>query len=662
MGSILRVRQRRSPTLRFDRWFLNGLQPDWDHDSPIPLMRSRLIRKSLSGLPRTDQHLTPKSRSRFYRSGFSCGVKTFFAILFASLGLSLTFYAAFHRLWSSRRPTAANSVLSHFTSKPPLVDRTILEKIARLYPEGETDAESGTDFSIPINDGSSDVFSPFFRLPRVTLIPEAQPQAPLNLEMETQNQFCAGRNGDRGTPCRFLLPLRIGEQGSNAHVYLVQLLELARALNRTLVLPNVGKNRAGACRRWGFGIYYDEHALSSTFGGNHGGVIQQDRFRAWIDSLASPPSSQLVSLNWTYHKSFLPVAVSRQSSGGLDIHTHNPSDAATMFAGQTGCLNKKFPQLDLTGSFPPLSFVVADHSKQGGNNGDISRTLLKKLAGPTLTRSQPEPLTRVGGGLTNYDFDHAHISPDVLVVSWNVPVPIFQPHSNTSIYHSPQLRALAARMGRRLGPYIAVIWDVETSSSDVVLECVEALRSSLHYVLRGHEQSGIRNIWLTGKLSPSDLLHSPQPLCPSTVTKEAFFAPDVKLTGARQELERMVREGEEVDDVANNGNDSVRKQEVLKDVGVLGILDKLVSMRSTVFVVASRGCGKTRCVFPPPTLKCRRELMNRPHKSSPFTGEVLDWRKKNPSFFFDTKVGSRVNRVWGRTDRVVKEGGVVEFG
>ena len=56
----------------------------------------------------------------------------------------------------------------------------------------------------------------------------------------------------------------------------------------------------------------------------------------------------------------------------------------------------------------------------------------------------------------------------------------------------------------------------------------------------------------------------------------------------------MIREGEEVDDVANNGDEVVRKQEVMKDAGVLGILDKLVSMRSTVFITASEGCGKTR--------------------------------------------------------------------
>jgi hypothetical protein len=214
----------------------------------------------------------------------------------------------------------------------------------------------------------------------------------------------------------------------------------------------------------------------------------------------------------------------------------------------------------------------------------------KNSPNSTLTHAQPEPLTETGDHSTSYDFDSAHASPDVLIISWNIPSSsssnLAQP---TTLHYSPQLRALAARLVRRLGSYIAVAWDVETSEGDAVLGCVEALRSALHYVLQQPRTTGDQNIWLAGNLSPSDLLlYSPEPFCPSTFTEELFFASDVKLTGVRQELERMVREGEEVDDVANNGDEVVRKQEVLKDAGVLGILDKLVSMRSTVFVTASK--------------------------------------------------------------------------
>ena len=417
--------------LRSVRWSLNGSQLDRNRhrlDSP---MRSRLIKKSLPGLPRTNERPTQEPKSRLHRSGCSPVVQTFFVILFASLGLSLTIYSGFHRFWYSRHVTATNSVLSRFTSKPPLVDRTILEKIAGLDFEHEMDSESGTDFSIPINVNSSSAFSPSFRSPRVTRIPDVPSQAPLNPEMKTKNQFCSQGNADRvSSPCKFLLPLNIAEQGPNAHAHMMQLLELARVLNRTLVLPNVGKNRVGACGRWRFGVYYDEQALSSGFDDGSGSVVQQDRFRAWADSLASPLSSQLISLNWTYRKS-PPVAVGEQRNYGLDFYIQDNPDMAKMFRSQTRCLDRKFPQLDLIGTFPPLSSVVADRNEQTKVSGNISRTLLEKLSGRTLTPTQSELLTKIGGHSTNYDFDGAYVFPDVLIVSWDIPFPIFRPHLNT---------------------------------------------------------------------------------------------------------------------------------------------------------------------------------------------------------------------------------------
>lgn len=459
--------------------------------------------------------------------------------------------------------------------------------------EGESDSESRTDFSIPIYGN----FPPFLRPPRVTPIPEIQPQAPSNLGMETQVH--SEGNADHVSPSRkFLLPLKISEQGMDAHVHLARLLKLARALNRTLVLPNVGKNKVGACSRWRFGVYYDEQALlSKSDGEDSSRVIQQDRFKTWVDSPGFSPSSQLVSVDWTYPKGFPRSSPDGRSDDGLDLYIYRNPKAATTFHSFAGCLNRKFPQLDLAGPFPSLSFVVPDHWKENRSGGEIFPALLEKLSKPTLNCPQSDPLRAIGEHSTDCGFDDGQLTPDVLMVSWNMPLSAFQPHPTTVTNHSPQLRALAARLVRRLGPYIAVAWNVETSESDSVLGCVEALKSTLHYVLDSYGQLEIRDIWLAGNLSPSVFPHSSESLCKSTLAEESFFASDVKLTGIHQELERMVLEGEEIDDVANNGDEAVQKQEALKDAGVLGILDKFVSMKSAVFVTASKGCGKARCVL-----------------------------------------------------------------
>lgn len=514
-------------------------------------------------------------------------------------------FSGLRRFWYRRRPTAVNSVLSNFSSKPPLVDRTILEKILSLDLEDEANSEPRTDFSIPIDIKSPFVLSPFQRLPRVTHIPEVQPQAPPNLEMETENRSHSEGNADHHVPSsrKFLLPVGIKERGANAHVRLVQLLELARALNRTLVLPNVGKNKVGACRRWRFGVYYDEQALSDELNGDPNAFIRQDRFRAWVDSLASPPSSRLVFLDRTYPKGLSPVAFGEQTNDSLSVYVHDNSDAETVLHSRMGCLKRKFSRLDLIGSFSPLSFVVGGSRGQENNGGDTSQVLLEKLSDTTA----PEPVMEISNDSTSYDPNRAHVSPDVLAIFWNVPIPIFQSHPIPTIQYSPQLRALAARLVKRLGPHIAVAWDIETSKTDSVLGCMEALRSTLRNVLSDHEALGIRNIWLARNLSPSDLVYSSESFCRSTFTEELFFMPNVKLTGVRQELAGMVREGGEVDDLANNGDEVSRKQELLNDTGVLEILDKLVSVRSTIFVTASKNCGETRWGLPSPAYEHRRD-------------------------------------------------------
>ena len=556
-------------------------------------MRSRLVKESLAGLPRTNRDSKCRPKPSLCPLAVSPAVGAFFVIPFVSLGLSLVIFSGLHRFWYPHRPTAANSVLSRFASKPPLVDHTILEKISSLdlEDEDEPDSESETDHSIPINIKPSYDLSPFQRLPRVTHIPEVQPQALPDIEMEGQNRSRLEGNADQVPPSRkFLLPVKIEGQAVNAQVHLMQLLELARALNRTLVLPNVGNNRVGACGRWRFGVYYDEQALRNKANGDPNAFIRPDRFRAWVNSLASPPKSRLVFLDQTYQRNFPQTAFDEHTNDSLGLYIYDNPDTTTLLHGQRRCLIRKFPQLDLIDTFPPLSFMVDNPRREERNRSNISQMFLKKLSELILTAAPSEPVM----DSTSYGLNHAHVSPDVLAVFWNIPIPIFQPHPTEVIYHSPQLRALAARLVRRLGPYIAVIWDVESSKADSVLDCVEALRSTLRHVLSDHERLGIGNIWLARNLSPSDLVYSSEAFCISTFTEELYFASGVELTGARQELARMVRKGEEVDDLANNGDEGSRKQELLDDAGVLEILDKLVSMRSTILVTASKSCGKTR--------------------------------------------------------------------
>jgi len=54
--------------------------------------------------------------------------------------------------------------------------------------------------------------------------------------------------------------------------------------------------------------------------------------------------------------------------------------------------------------------------------------------------------------------------------------------------------------------------------------------------------------------------------------------------------------------------------------------------------------------------------MNCSRKYSPLTRELLDWREENVGKISAAKVGPSKDGVWGRNDRVFKDGAVVEFG
>ena len=84
------------------------------------------------------------------------------------------------------------------------------------------------------------------------------------------------------------------EDRRTRHIHVVQLANpSARVLNRTLVLPNVGKSGVGFCHRCRFRVYYDERALSSKLDGDNSSCfIQQQRLKAQVEYLGHPPASQ----------------------------------------------------------------------------------------------------------------------------------------------------------------------------------------------------------------------------------------------------------------------------------------------------------------------------------------------------------------------------------
>jgi hypothetical protein len=497
-------------------------------------------------------------------------------------------------------------------NKPPLVDRKILDKLQSLDESEDEleDSESSNVRQWP---------------PKVTRIPEPQPpQHPLELsQLDFEKQFCPSTSINPTTSsCQFLLPLWISEQESKARIHLLQLLHLARSLNRTLVLPNTGKSRLATCLKWDFDVYYDkEHLLDQAVD-----VVSIDRFKVWTNTRSDAPAGQLVSLNWTA----APVQLEQPHSVRKELDVYIHKDLADPFSKRAYCLTSKLHRLHIIDTYYPLSVVFTTHAQESLEDGSLAQALIEELTDEdTLLNVHRNASAALGYDNedayyydedtiaellehTSNEMDAPHPSippPDVLIVNWDLRLPLFPSTALPTLNYSPRLQALTTRLTNPISPYLAVHWRMESVPPEVLPSCAETLVSTLHDILSENKSNAdIKHIWLasdigsggsgTFKTLTEDHIQAHQ------ILKDAFNSDSgggplsrFKLTGLKEELERMVRLGEEMDDLIGDGGAHGRREEVLLDSGVLGILDKLVAMRAAIFVSGGNGCGRIRYVL-----------------------------------------------------------------
>lgn len=492
--------------------------------------------------------------------------------------------------------------------------------------------------------------------PLVSVVPETRPDPDKFYSGLTSSsvdaQFC-----NEAPQCQFLLPLWIGEQESRSRIHVVQVLQLAMALNRTLVLPNVGKSRLGACSRWDFEVYYDVGSLVGKKSPDELYPISNkqerlrkamlmDDFKTWLELRPSKPHSQVVFVDEkpagekikTKDVTLFPGVSARSETPVLDVFvdqdTLDPQDHRLK---KTRCLNTKFRQMDLDAFLPVSVHLPLDEAQKALVSSDALIDALRRedvrnhsyIDSP----SQEAP------------------SPDVLILHWDIRHFPFTFYSPTNLQYSQPLLDLSDRLTSAYKPYLAVHWRMETVPSGVLPDCAESLVDTLSTLLSDTALSkGIKTIWFASDFpwvvsSSSPLAfggyddHDQKNLHMKidtsarrsstfrSVTYEHIEAIETfknafnqggalegyKLTGVAEELDRVRTEIEnshrgDVDDEDEGGAErypwsgkgfNILEQDdddgvLLEDPGVLGILDKLAAFNAALFVSGARGCGRVR--------------------------------------------------------------------
>lgn len=584
-------------------------------------------------------------------------------LLFLLLYAGLTNTPASERLaqFFAFGPSTQNSAL-HISSnpdkkplppgKPPMVDRSILEKLALMDPDSDDPDER------PAPSARDKYAWP----PAVMRIPEPSPptlpSTPVHHQFQhvpistaSPAEFDLSICGEN--ICQFILPLRIAEQESKARLHFTQILELARLLDRIVVLPNVGKSRMGTCLKWTFEKYYDSEAFQARAENDTMRVIDMETFRRWTATRPMKPNAQIVSID-SKPRSDLSSSSTLFIENGLTVKIEQDQDPSD--PKYTRCLNSKFPRLALD-VFSPLSI----HPSRGLKNRPIGTRIVNAL----LREDVQEASIRTGDaaelvGLDEFiesqeqdeeqqdeeqderrDDVEPSSDPDVLILDYDLRHPAFStplisspPHPTLS--YSPTLIALADNLLTPLKPadYLVIHWRMETVPPDVLPRCAELLVNTLAGLLgpqvpENENNSGgtvdiaIKTVWfasdypypITRTLSSTNQ-HQTQEDGGSKsgtfrgvgiqheeaaeVLRSAFEEGGVhegrKITGLAEAVAK-VREDRLRGAAGTGGPTGVGLEGgLMEDAGVLGILDKIVASRASLFVSGGKTCGRVRYV------------------------------------------------------------------
>ncbi|KAG2112170.1 hypothetical protein BD769DRAFT_63130 [Suillus cothurnatus] len=462
---------------------------------------------------------------------------------------------------------------------PKVIDRTVLHVLHDIHePDDHHDSTSPLTVSrlhlkwppivtrIPESNGVSEHKHTGVHAPSILTAPTAD-------VVQFDELVCGS------FPCRFLLPLRIAEQEPKAYLHLHQLAILASSLNRTLVLPNVGNNRIGACSKWPLDSYYDVNLFRSALPAIN--TLPFSVFDSWSGTRPILPTSRVVSFR---------ISKSGERDSRPDPFTdddfiidYGPADHKV-----ASCLHSKFPRLHQSSSIISFDFYR--------NN----------LARPLITRRLVQILSEAVDSVEYFSEELTALwRSDVLVIEWDLHHLIF-PEPNIDLQYSHALVEFAERLASFTGPYIAVHWQLERVPVENLAWCAASLVSTLRSVL-DDDDSGLHLVWLatdyrtlseqpSGVKTKSARSGTFQAVKPEH--KEAMnILQDAFQTGGDLEEYAMTELPWQINKLRMFEGDVQFKEEVLEDSGVSGILNKLVSMQSQVFVSGSKACSKTRCVF-----------------------------------------------------------------
>ncbi|KIK55453.1 hypothetical protein GYMLUDRAFT_87639 [Collybiopsis luxurians FD-317 M1] len=544
------------------------------------------------------------------------------------------------------------------TATVPLVYRTVLERLDRLWElenaqqEALTDPSSSplTSATVPLLKSETEAFSSSKQTP--TILDDICDSDSDHSDLAPDDD-----DGQRRRPrrCRFLFPLRIAEQESKARIHLLEIIQTAQRLDRILVLPHVGKSRLGVCYKWGFGVYYDEDEVVGMLEEQGVRVVTQEVFRGWLELRKGGEGEgrvlrgQVVSLgvgatagarmdsDRDRARVEIPSLVSASALGdgdqwnGLVVSVDDqPVGDIRNDSRFPRCFADRFGGLMRLDEFVPLEIYPSPALGKVLRTQPIGEEVVAALGREDVWRASRVPRSSLEDREMEGDFVIEDLDPEILLLNWNMRYPIFMQPFRGTISYAPFLeRLVKTELMPRL-PYLFIHWRMEGVSKGVLGDCASDLVDTVARVLLSHGTGvsgvgdGIEKVWFAGDfpvpVSDYDKGGDGASVSPGFIEKSGTFRDfGDEHREAVGILVDAFREGGELDkwgitDLAGEVEAFRRRRrmevdlELLSDPGVMGILDKMIGVEAAIFVGGSKRCARTSS-FTKQVIDGRREKL-----------------------------------------------------
>ena len=334
-------------------------------------------------------------------------------------------------------------------SKPGRVDRhKLVSRLDSIF-QMEID-EDNEDDEFQTDDSTDDILEVYGLMrwpPRISRVPE--PSAKDNEDRKSLNEmfdlrFCLSKR------CKVLLPAWISPLPlDKQQMYIRHLFSVARRLNRTLVIPNVGLVSShnseepilpglGTCHRHMYSRYFDVLTLLTSAKNSDGSRVaaSMQAFLEWTKYRPLRPTAQMVVVDSTFGSYYTACQLS-----DWNVRVDRNGDKSR--GRHNNCLSSRAHELDFK-TYPP---VYVSRTKRNSSLGDALTNLtsdadclsyLDRIAGVTGV---------LGGDMLYHHMNPAYDSasgslsisdtPQVLVIEWDGDHDRLTSEPNTVVLQSP---------------------------------------------------------------------------------------------------------------------------------------------------------------------------------------------------------------------------------